>query len=56
MVERKRKLDKQRKERIESENKLLGLANNKRMSGRELFFKQANLFTDAEDALEVYEK
>ncbi len=26
------------------------------MTGRELFSKQANLFTDAEDALEVYEK
>ncbi len=26
------------------------------MSGRELFSKQANLFTDAEDAIEVYEK
>ncbi len=26
------------------------------MTGRELFTKQANLFTDAEDAIEVYEK
>lgn len=26
------------------------------MTGRELFSKQANLFTDADDAIEVYEK
>lgn len=56
IAQRKKKLDKQRKERIEAENQSLGLGNNKRMSGRELFTKQANLFTDAEDAVEVYEK
>ena len=56
LVERKKKLDKQRRERVEAENRLLGLGNNKRMSGRELFSKQANLFTDADDAIEVYEK
>ncbi len=56
LIERKKKLDKQRKERIEAENKALGLGNNKRYTGRELFSRQANLFTDAEDAIEVYEK
>lgn len=53
---RKARLDKERKTKITEELKNMGVKVKKGLTGRELFEKDSEMFADAEDAVDTYER
>lgn len=53
---RKERLDKERKVKVAEELKDMGVKAKKGLTGRELFEKDADIFADAEDAVDEYER
>jgi hypothetical protein len=56
LEKRKIQKDKERKERIEEDLKELGIKSTNKPTGRELFEKKAEIFKDADDAIDIYER
>ena len=56
LAKRKLRLEKENEEKIKEDLKSMGIKTKKGTTGRELFEKEKEIFLDAEDAVEVYDR